>query len=154
MFTLLELVWFLGLSFSQPTTHQGHALVFPLARSGVSSPFGYRRDPITNARRHHSGIDLPAARGTPVRVIGEGIVVWADGVGAYGNLVVVRHSDGSSSHYGHLQDILTRPGNEVTAGEIIGSVGSTGRSTGPHLHLEIRRHGQPVDPREVLPALN
>ncbi len=130
-------------------------LVFPLTASSLSSAFGPRSDPFSKVISHHSGVDIPATQGSPVRSIANGLVVFSDRYDAYGNLIVIRHGDeDTTSHYGHLRDILVRTGQKVRAGQIIGSVGSTGRSTGPHLHLEIRKQGVAVDPRILLPALN
>lgn len=154
MFAILELLWFLSIQPADIPSPPPQSYVLPLTRVGISSPYGFRADPITRAKRHHSGVDIPAPKGSLVRAIDTGVVVFADAFGGYGNLVVLRHGNGLTSHYGHLHDILTRPGREVTAGEIIGSVGSTGRSTGNHLHFELRESGMPLDPRHVLPMLH
>ena len=97
--------------------------------------------------RRHTGIDFPAATGTPVGAAGRGVVAFAGwNLGGYGNLVVVRHRLGFESWYAHLSRIVARPGQPVVGGTRIGYVGSTGRSTGPHLHFEVRRFGTPINP--------
>lgn len=97
--------------------------------------------------RRHTGIDFPRGHGAPVGAAGRGVVVFASmNRGGYGNLVVVRHRLGFESWYAHLATIAVRPGQAVVGGTPIGTVGSTGRSTGPHLHFEVRRHGTPIDP--------
>jgi murein DD-endopeptidase MepM/ murein hydrolase activator NlpD len=118
----------------------------PMGPQRVSSRFGYRIDPFLKKRAFHAGIDYVASEGTEVRATAPGVVVtagWADG---YGNMVEIRHAGGVSTRYGHLSAILVSPGTRVAAGSLIGRVGSTGRSTGPHLHYETRRDGEAVDP--------
>ncbi len=115
-----------------------------------SSGFGARVDPIGGARGYHSGVDIAAREGTPVVAARAGTVERAGPAGTYGNLIVLRHADGSETRYAHLSAIAVRPGDTVAAGAPIGAVGSTGRSTGPHLHFEVRRNGRPMDPWAVL----
>ncbi|HEU0024126.1 MAG TPA: peptidoglycan DD-metalloendopeptidase family protein [Thermoleophilaceae bacterium] len=103
--------------------------------------------------RRHTGIDFPASRGTPIKAGGRGVVEFAGwNSGGYGNLVVVRHRLGFSSWYAHMSRIVAGPGQAVSGGTVIGYVGSTGRSTGPHLHFEVRRFDTPVDPIPYLLA--
>ncbi|HMO02891.1 MAG TPA: M23 family metallopeptidase [Oligoflexia bacterium] len=128
-------------------------LVYPLMDTKVASDFGKRRHPIARAVKHHNGIDLAAPYGSPVRAVKEGIVIFADFYGAYGNLVTIKHGPATTTHYGHLMKIKVKPGQKIKAGDIIGLVGSTGLSTGPHLHFEIRVNGKPHDPRRVIPDL-
>lgn len=125
------------------------ALNLPV-QARVSSAFGPRTHPITGERHEHSGIDFAAPAGSPVRAAGTGTVAFAGERGGYGNLVIIRHPDGAETYYAHQRDLAVRTGQIVAAGETIGTVGSTGRSTGPHLHFELRRGGRPVDPREAL----
>lgn len=116
----------------------------------VSSPFGYRIHPITGKRAFHAGIDIPAPQGTAVVAAADGEVT---GVGEHprlGRYVKVSHPDGTYSLYGHLHKAETSAGSVVQAGERIGRVGSTGRSTGPHLDFSIRRDGKPFNPMLVL----
>jgi murein DD-endopeptidase MepM/ murein hydrolase activator NlpD len=99
------------------------------------------------AGRRHTGIDFPVGRGTPIKAGGRGVVEFAGwNSGGYGNLVVVRHRLGFSSWYAHMSRVAARPGQAVNGGTVLGYVGSTGRSTGPHLHFEVRRFDAPVDP--------
>ncbi len=129
------------------------AYVYPVMGPRVSSDFGVRRHPIKRSIKHHDGIDLAAPLGAPIRVIASGTVLYSDPHGGYGRYIVVLHNDGYSSHYGHCKEIKVRPGQTLRAGEIIGTVGSTGISTGPHLHFEIRKNGRPEDPEKHLPGL-
>ena len=111
-----------------------------------SSGFGWRDDPIRHTRRFHSGADFRGKSGTPVLAAGNGTVVFCGRMGGYGNAVDIDHGDGVLTRYAHLRRIETKKGATITAGEIIGQVGSTGRATGPHLHFEVRLHGAPVSP--------
>jgi murein DD-endopeptidase MepM/ murein hydrolase activator NlpD len=124
----------------------------PIPAARFSSRFGTRNDPFLNRPAFHAGLDFVAATGTEVRAAGEGTIVSADWSGGYGQLVEIRHARGVTTRYGHLSAILVRPGERVAAGTPIGLVGSTGRSTGPHLHYETRRDGEPVDPAFFLAA--
>lgn len=130
---------------------QQESYVFPLMTPRFTSGFGVRNHPIHKRRSHHRGIDLAAPLNAPVRVIRDGSVVFADTYAGYGKLVTVKHDDGMTTLYGHLVDILVNPGDKVKAGSVIGRVGSTGQSTGPHLHFEIRKFGKAVDPKTVFP---
>jgi murein DD-endopeptidase MepM/ murein hydrolase activator NlpD len=128
--------------------------VYPVMGPRTSSSFGIRKHPITKkARKHHDGIDLAAPTGATIRSIASGHVIFADQFGGYGNLIVIKHADGLTSHYGHCNETSVRVGQKVLAGDVIGTVGSTGRSTGPHLHFEIRRNGEPEHPERYLPGL-
>jgi murein DD-endopeptidase MepM/ murein hydrolase activator NlpD len=106
----------------------------------ITSPFGWRWG------RMHEGIDLGAAYGTPIAAAGSGTVIYAGWLGGYGNLTVIDHGGGLATAYGHQSRIAVSVGQQVSRGEVIGYVGSTGHSTGPHLHFEVRINGQPVDP--------
>lgn len=129
------------------------AFVYPLLDTRISSKFGKRERPVANASRHHSGVDLPAPHDSDIRAIRDGVVVFADPHAGYGNLVVIMHKDDYTSHYGHCNKILVQPGQKVKAGAIIAKVGSTGISSGPHLHLEIRRRGKALNPLKLIPDL-
>jgi murein DD-endopeptidase MepM/ murein hydrolase activator NlpD len=118
----------------------------------VSSPFGTRLDPFTRGFALHTGLDLKAEYGEPARATAPGRVIAAEAAGGYGNLVEIDHGHGLTTRFGHLARIAVRPGQRVAAGEMIGSVGSTGRSTGAHLHYETRIDGEPVDPQRFLDA--
>jgi murein DD-endopeptidase MepM/ murein hydrolase activator NlpD len=127
--------------------------VYPLVGTRISSSFGTRTHPVRSVVRHHSGIDLAAPHGSPIRAIQSGVIVFADPHSGYGNLIVISHTDHITSHYGHCDTIRVRPGQRVKAGEIIGTVGSTGLVTGPHLHFELRQNGDPLNPELVIPKL-
>jgi murein DD-endopeptidase MepM/ murein hydrolase activator NlpD len=116
----------------------------------LSSLFGNRPDPFVGASAFHAGLDFASARGTEVWTAGAGVVVFANGNGGYGNMIEIEHPDGLRTRYGHLSTILVREGQSVDTGDLIGLVGTTGRSTGPHLHFEVRRNDSPVDPSGFL----
>jgi murein DD-endopeptidase MepM/ murein hydrolase activator NlpD len=115
-------------------------------RLTISSRFGWRSDPITGVGRRHGGIDLPGRFGAAVMATAPGIVRIAGWAGGYGNLVEIEHSDGVRTRYGHLSRLDVFPSEHVEEGQVIGEVGSTGHSTGPHLHYEVRIGGMAVDP--------
>lgn len=127
---------------------------FPLANpapgQGVSSGFGVRRDPLIGMPAMHSGLDFRAPTGAPARATAPGTVVKAGWNGGYGRMVEVEHGSGFSTRYAHLSKIRVKVGQAVTVGDIVGDVGSSGRSTGPHLHYEIRRDGDALDPVSFL----
>jgi len=127
-----------------------HKPLAGLAR--VSSGFGNRTDPFTGTRAYHAGIDFPAPRGTTVMSAGYGKVTFVGQKSGYGNLVEVTHAAGLVTRYGHLSAFLVKEGQVVNAGTPIAKVGSTGRSTGPHLHFEVRSKDQAVDPGKYLAA--
>ncbi len=114
--------------------------------SGSGSKFGMRVHPVTGVYKLHTGIDIPATTGTPIRAAESGQVITASYQGAYGNCVIIDHGNGYSTLYGHQSSIAVSVGDTVTRGQTIGYVGSTGYSTGPHLHFEIRVNGSPQDP--------
>ena len=114
--------------------------------SRISSPYGYRQHPILGGTRFHSGIDIPAPRETPILACETGKVIMATTYGGYGNTVILDHGGGVASQYGHMNSISVSVGDIVTKGSKIGGVGTTGLSTGNHLHFEIRVDGATVDP--------
>lgn len=116
----------------------------------VTSEMGMRVNPAVGRRMFHAGVDLAAPIGKAVRATADGIVMRAGWSGGYGLLVVVRHSDGYETRYAHMSRIQVAPGDTLVKGQVIGNVGSTGRSTGPHLHYEVRRDGQPVNPKAYM----
>jgi murein DD-endopeptidase MepM/ murein hydrolase activator NlpD len=124
----------------------------PLTFRRISSVFGARKHPIFGQWRNHTGTDYAASEGTPVRAIGDGVVIFAGRKGGYGNMIDIRHRNGMVSRYGHMRNFATgmRPGSRVTMGTTIGYVGMTGWATGPHLHFEIRVAGVAHDPRLAL----
>jgi murein DD-endopeptidase MepM/ murein hydrolase activator NlpD len=129
----------------------GARFAMPIEGARFSSSFGPRIDPVDRTTHSmHAGLDLRGAMGTPVGAAAEGVVTRAEMAGTYGNLVVIKHPDGLETRYAHLSAIEVRKGDTVTAGQEVGKVGSTGHSTGPHLHFEVRQDGKPIDPKPLL----
>jgi len=125
------------------------ALVGPVD-GRVTSRFGIRRDPITGAAEFHAGVDLAAPRGAEVHAVAPGEVIFSGPRGSAGNVVEVRHPGALVTTYAHVDRTLVRAGQKVAAGDVIATVGSTGRTTGPHLHFALQRAGHPIDPTQVL----
>ncbi|NLV24249.1 MAG: M23 family metallopeptidase [Deltaproteobacteria bacterium] len=119
-------------------------------RGRVSSHFGVRKSPFSGRQIFHEGIDIAAPAGTPVFASAKGTVSTASYAAGYGNLIVIDHGNGYQTAYGHNSKIFVKVGQQVKKGQKIAAVGSTGRSTGPHLHYEVRLHGKPVNPRKFL----
>lgn len=126
------------------------AWTWPVVGGRLSSRFGYRRHPITGKIRFHRGIDVAAPHGTPIRAFKAGTVVFSGVKGGYGYAVDIRHADGIVTRYAHNSKNLVRVGQRVRAGDVIAKVGSTGHSTGPHIHFEVIRGGDRVDPIKFL----
>ena len=122
----------------------------PAPGQAVTSSFGVRRDPLLRTPALHAGIDFRAAVGTKARVTGAGTVVKAGWNGGYGRMVEVEHGHGLTTRYAHLSKILVREGQKLDSGDVVGETGSSGRSTGPHLHYEVRRNGDALDPLRFL----
>ena len=122
----------------------------PLVQYAISSPFGIRHDPFNGERSFHPGIDLEAEIGETVFSTAPGIVDFAGFDGAYGRMIEIEHGNGIRTRYAHLSRLLVRVGDRVDEHQRIGSVGSSGRSTGPHLHYEVRIDGQPLNPAKFL----
>ena len=116
----------------------------------INSPFGWRRHPVTRRRDFHTGVDIKAPRGRAIKAAKAGRVEYAGWMGGYGRVVVVRHGDGYSTLYAHCNSISVRKGQSVSQGQTIASVGTSGRSTGPHLHFEIRNGQSPQNPLKML----
>jgi murein DD-endopeptidase MepM/ murein hydrolase activator NlpD len=116
----------------------------------VTSAFGVREDPYTAERVMHLGVDVSAREGTQVLAPARGVVVYAGPRGAYGNMIAIDHDNGIVTHYAHLSLVLVKVGETVERGQHVGNVGNTGRSTGPHLHYEVRVGGVPVNPRKFI----
>lgn len=127
-------------------------LASPATGISVSSMFGARKDPLLGTLAMHSGIDFRAGLGTPARATGAGRVVSAGWNGSYGKMIEIEHANGISSRYAHLSRVDVAAGDKVEAGDVIGATGNTGRSTGPHLHYEVRRQGEARDPSRFLNA--
>jgi murein DD-endopeptidase MepM/ murein hydrolase activator NlpD len=135
------------LSRSTDTPDAAASVGLPLD-GDVSSRFGWRHDPFTGESKFHRGVDLRASYGTAVPAAAAGTVVFAGERGSYGNLVVLRHDDGVETRYAHLAAADVREGDVVPAGSTIGRVGTSGRSTAPHLHFEVLVNGERVDPAD------
>jgi murein DD-endopeptidase MepM/ murein hydrolase activator NlpD len=119
--------------------------------SSITSIFGYRSDPFdTQAAEYHPGIDFRGATGDPVHVTADGKVVFTGWKGGYGNCIIIQHKNDFQTLYGHLSHIGVHEGQKVNTGDVIGKVGSTGRSTGAHLHYEVRKNGKPINPVKFL----
>jgi len=126
-------------------------IAFPTAPgTPVTSEFGWRTHPITGDRKFHTGIDFGAAKGTPIYAVDAGRVVFAGDKGGYGKAVVIQHQGSLSTLYGHASQLYVQQGQQVVRGQMIAAVGSTGFSTGPHLHFEIRSYGVTQNPRPYL----
>jgi murein DD-endopeptidase MepM/ murein hydrolase activator NlpD len=121
-------------------------LELPVPDAMLSSPFGLRNDPLGGGAGFHPGIDFAAASGTPIHAAGAGVVVMAGDCGGYGYCTVIDHGESIATLYGHESQLAVSVGQHVDAGQVIGYVGSTGMSTGPHVHFEVRDHGLPIDP--------
>lgn len=120
----------------------------------LTSNFGVRNDPFNGSHRMHQGIDIPGALGTPIYATADGIVSRAQWAGGYGNLVEINHGNGLQTRYGHMSKLIALPNQRVVRGQLIGLMGSTGRSTGSHLHYEVRIAGAAVSPIPYLEGTN
>lgn len=120
--------------------------VQPVDRLNFTSNFGIRSDPFAHTARMHAGVDIPGATGTPIYATADGMIAHAERMGGYGNMVEIDHGKGIATRYGHMSRLLVEPGTRVSRGQLIGLMGSTGRSTGPHLHYEVRIDGHAVNP--------
>jgi murein DD-endopeptidase MepM/ murein hydrolase activator NlpD len=127
----------------------GELFMYPV-RGRLSSPFGWRKDPFTGQRRYHSAIDLAANTGTPVKAAADGKVTSVAYSSVFGNYIIITHGGGFQSMYAHLNSTNVKEGARVTQGDKIGAVGSTGRSTGSHLHFAIYKNGRAVNPLEYI----
>jgi murein DD-endopeptidase MepM/ murein hydrolase activator NlpD len=124
-------------------------LVKPMTQiTGISSSFGYRKDPLRLSLAFHGGIDFKGIYAAPVLATSNGQVTWAGPHGPYGNLVEIFHDNGVSTRYGHLKSVNVSLGQKISRGDLVGWMGSTGRSTGPHLHYETRVNGRVIDPQD------
>ncbi len=126
--------------------------VRPAGVATISSGFGYRSDPFTGGAAFHAGIDFKGPRGAPIFAAAKGVISFAGIRQGYGNCIEITHGNGLATRYAHMSRIGSRVGQKVAAGEVIGAIGNTGRSTGPHLHFEVRINDRPVNPRPFLEA--
>jgi murein DD-endopeptidase MepM/ murein hydrolase activator NlpD len=141
-----------------PVNADGTQLIWPAHGVSIAQPFGpspYPFEPAYGGYPHfHTGIDLAGPFGTPIVAAADGVIAAADvSTVGYGNHIIIAHAGGLLTLYGHLEAMMVKPGDAVKAGQVIGLLGSTGNSTGPHCHFEVRVNGAPVDPRPFLPAL-
>jgi murein DD-endopeptidase MepM/ murein hydrolase activator NlpD len=136
-----------GNSRKGPSTAQASSkgMIWPV-RGPITSPFGWRFHPILRTNRFHSGYDIAVRSGTSVAAAASGTVILAGWAGGYGKAVIIDHGGNISTLYGHNSTLLVSEGQSVKAGQIIAKSGSTGLSTGPHVHFEVRKSGEPVDP--------
>lgn len=117
----------------------------------ISSFYGPRYDPFTGRKAWHGGVDIAGKEGAEIKALAAGIVTFADSKGGYGQFIEIKHSNGLTTRYGHNKELLVKQGQVVRKGQTISLLGSSGRSTGPHLHLEVHKNGQAVDPGDYFP---
>ena len=122
----------------------------PLEKGWMSSGYGKRTDPFNGKKSYHRGVDFAGKRGSNVVAVASGVVVRSEQVSGFGNLIEVRHADGYSTLYGHNKQNLVKVGDMVSKGDTIALLGSTGRSSGPHVHFEVHRDGRPVNPAQFV----
>lgn len=139
-----------SLSKEQIRKAMGELFIYPIRGGRLTSPFGYRKDPFTGRKSFHSGIDLAAPEGTPVKVILDGTISEVSYSRVFGNYIIVRHDNGYQTLYGHLSAFKAKKGEAVEQGRVIALVGNTGMSTGPHVHLSIYKNGKLLDPLTLL----
>lgn len=125
------------------------SMIWPLD-GPITSPFGWRTHPIFGTSKYHSGIDIGGDYGLPVVAADGGVIIYAGWISGYGNAVIIDHGNGVSSLYGHNESLAVSEGQNVSQGQLIAYCGSTGYSTGPHVHFEVRENGSPVDPHNYL----
>jgi len=126
----------------------------PIKSGWLSSYYGLRTDPFTGRKEYHKGLDFAGKMGSDVVAVAAGVVTWAGKRFGYGNLVEINHGNGYTTRYGHSKKVLVKVGDTVKKGQVIARMGSTGRSTGPHVHFEVRRNGKTVDPINYIQASN
>ncbi len=122
----------------------------PILKGWTSSFFGIRTDPFTGHKAHHKGVDFAGKMGSDIVSVGSGVVTWAGRKYGYGLLVEINHGNGYATRYGHAQSVKVKVGDTVKKGQVVALMGSTGRSTGPHVHFEVWRNGKVVDPMEYI----
>lgn len=119
---------------------------WPVRKGWISSRYGERSDPFTGERAHHKGVDFAGTRGTEVLSVASGVVIRASRQASYGNTVEIDHGNGYRTRYAHNQELVVKPGDHVTAGQVIARMGSTGRSSAPHVHFEVLKDGASINP--------
>ena len=132
-------------------SYAGGVMIWPTLKSGyITSPFGNRMHPIQGIVKAHHGIDISGAIGTPAFAAADGVVIYSGWMGGYGYAVVIDHGNGMSTLYAHNSEVAVSEGQDVGKGQVVAYAGSTGNSTGPHVHFEVRISGDPVDPMGYL----
>lgn len=139
-----------GLMLDRKLSDRAHPRGRPVKKGWLSSYFGKRADPMTGKSSWHKGVDFAGKRGDAVIAVSDGVVSYSGDRFGYGNLVEIRHGNGYVTRYAHNQENLVAVGDVVSQGQEIALIGSTGRSTGPHVHFEVHRNGQPVDPAKYI----
>lgn len=124
----------------------------PVNKGWISSYYGYRNNPFDGGREFHKGMDIAAKEGTEIIAVAGGVVTWADRRWGYGNLVEVNHGNGYVTRYAHCSELLVKEGEAVKKGQVVALMGSTGRSTGPHVHFEVLQEGKQVNPLDFIYA--
>ena len=124
----------------------------PIGEGWMSSPYGYRKDPFSGERAWHDGVDFAGREGSPIKAVGAGVVTYAGERWGYGKLVEITHGDGYVTRYGHNSKVVVQEGDIVRRGDKVAEMGSTGRSTGPHVHLEVEKNGESVNPWDYVQA--
>ncbi len=122
----------------------------PVKKGFISSTYGYRTDPFSGKKSLHHGVDFAGKRGSEVIAVAAGVVIRAERASGYGNLIEIRHSDGYTTRYAHNQKNLVKVGDVVAKGDTVALLGSSGRSSGPHVHFEVRKDGKSVNPRRLI----
>lgn len=131
----------------EEATIKGIYLAVNPISGNITSRYGARED----IRDHtHQGLDIAAKTGTPIKAVADGTITYSGTMGGYGNLIIIDHGNGITTYYGHCNKLYKKVGTKVSAGDVIAEVGSTGNSTGPHLHFEIRENGKYVNPQKYL----
>ena len=131
--------------YNYDATHSGKFMILPV-QGEVTSPWGGRNHPIDGDYRHHAGVDLGVDTGTPVKAAADGVIMMSRWYGGYGKCVMINHGNGIVSLYGHNDKLLVKEGTVVLQGQVVALAGSTGNSTGPHVHFEVRKDGTDIDP--------
>jgi len=144
-FSLLEQV-----AVRRATTLRHTPNIWPV-KGAITSHYGNRADPFNGDAELHLGLDISALYNAQIHAPADGVVIFAERKAAYGNLVIIDHGNGLTTRYGHLSRALVKPGTKVKRGDLVGLVGTTGRSTAPHLHYEVRMNDRPQNPRTFLP---
>jgi murein DD-endopeptidase MepM/ murein hydrolase activator NlpD len=127
---------------------------YPVKKGWISSRYGYRKDPFTGKKMFHRGVDISSKRGSDIVAVASGIVSFSGKKSGFGYTIELIHGDGFVTRYAHNQENLVKVGDAVSKGEVIAKVGSSGRSTGPHLHFEVSQHGKTLNPKKYLRSVN